>query len=358
MKLFSCQECSNPLLFENTYCEKCGSALGFLPEQITLSTLKPAADSCWYAMADKASPAKIWRYCENNQHAVCNWLIDADDEDPLCIACQLNRNIPNLGKIEQRQAWQRLELAKHRLVYGLLQLKLPLLNKHQAPEQGLSFDFISEHNVVPDNAETLTGHAAGQVTINAAEANTIEREQMREDLNESYRTLIGHFRHEVGHYYWDQLIFPNKQRLDDCRRLFGDEREDYGEALQKHYENPVVNWQDLYVSVYASSHPWEDWAETWAHYLHIVDTLETANQFGMSLKPRLKQLKGLKVAININPYKNADFDEILEQYLPLTFAVNSLNRGMGQPDLYPFVLVPAVRVKLGFIHSVLRELSH
>lgn len=351
MKIFSCQKCSQTLLFENTLCEQCGSELGFLSDQMTVSALQPEGTG-YLALADTSSPATVWRYCENHQHDVCNWLVEG--EDTFCLACDLNRHIPNLNGIEQRQAWQQLEFAKHRLVYSLLQLQLPLISKKEDLKDGLSFDFISEDNIVPDNAQSSTGHALGQVTINATEANSADREQMREDMNESYRTVIGHFRHEVGHYYWDQLVATDENTLALCRQLFGDERESYADALQRHYDAPVEHWRDQFVSVYASSHPWEDWAETWAHYLHILDTLETASEFGMSLQPPNLEHQALCVTVNINPYQHTNFDDILAQYLPITFAVNNLNRSMGQPDLYPFIIVPAVRKKLHFIHQLLQ----
>lgn len=356
MKIFSCQQCGQTVLFENTYCEQCSSPLGFLPELLVISALK-SVDNTWYAMADKSIPAKRWYYCENHQHNVCNWLVE-EGGSSFCMACDLNRHIPHLGQIEERQAWQQLEFAKHRLVYSLLRLKLPLVSKQSAPQKGLSFDFISENNVVPEDANAMTGHAAGQVTINAAEANAADREQMREDMNESYRTVIGHFRHEIGHYYWDQLVFTDKQILADFRALFGDDSIDYGKALKAHYETPNAEWNKNFVSVYASSHPWEDWAETWAHYMHIADTLETASDLGLSFQPVGSNRQNLAIMVNIDPYNHDNFDEILAQYIPLTFAVNNLNRGMGQPDLYPFILVPAVREKLAFIHRLLRARSN
>ncbi len=353
MKIFSCQKCQQTLLFENTLCEQCSSPLGFIADLMTLSALEPVADG-FHALADNVEPKRLWRYCDNHQHNVCNWLLEGEAGD-LCMACELNRHIPNLGRIEQRQAWQQLEFAKHQLVYSLLQLDLPIISKQEDPEDGLSFDFISEENVIPEDAQATTGHALGQVTINAAEAKASDREEMRENMKESYRTLIGHFRHEVGHYYWDQLVATDEGTLASFRALFGDERADYGESLEKHYETPLENWQETFVSVYASSHPWEDWAETWAHYLHIVDTLETASQFGFSLSPLDPQQSQLAVMVNINPYRHSNFEDMLAQYLPLTFAVNTLNRSMGQPDLYPFVLVPAVREKLSFIHELLAQ---
>ena len=352
MKIFSCQQCGQTVLFENTRCEQCSSSLGFLPDQMVISALK-SVDNTWYAMADKSVPAKRLYYCENHQHQVCNWMVE-EGGSTFCMACELNRHIPNLEKIEERQAWQQLEFAKHRLVYSLLRLGLPLVSKKSAPEDGLSFDFISENNVVPEDVSAMTGHASGQVTINAAEGNSVDREQMREDMNESYRTVIGHFRHEIGHYYWDPLVFDDEQVLADFRELFGDDRESYADALEAHYKAPNAEWQESFISVYASSHPWEDWAETWAHYLHIADTLETASDLGLSLQPHGSNRENLAVMVNIDPYRHDNFDDILAQYLPLTFAVNNLNRGMGQPDLYPFILVPAVREKLTFIHRLLR----
>ncbi|SBT17153.1 hypothetical protein MGA5115_01243 [Marinomonas gallaica] len=348
MKLFNCQQCSQTLLFENNLCENCQSELGFLPELMTLSALTPL-ESGFNALADDSN--SVWYYCQNKQHNVCNWMVKEQGE--LCEACDLNRHIPNLQNYEQQQAWQELESAKHRLVYSLLRLNLPVVSKKDAPEEGLSFDFISEENVVPDGAQTTTGHALGQVTINAAEADSADREQMRKDMNEPYRTLIGHLRHEVGHYYWDHLIAENAPILTNCRQMFGDERADYGEALEKHYETPVANWQENFVSSYASSHPWEDWAETWAHYFHILDTLETAYEFGIQIQPVHGTHPSLVTQITLDPYQHQNFDELLNQYLPLTFAANNLNRSMGQPDLYPFVIVPKVREKLGFIHQLL-----
>ncbi|RNF51396.1 hypothetical protein EBI00_05705 [Marinomonas hwangdonensis] len=353
MKIFSCQECHQVVMFENTHCEQCSSLLGFLPDQLVISALTPV-DGAWQALADTSATPKRWYYCENHQHQVCNWMVE-EGGSAFCIACDLNRHIPNLAKIEERQAWQELEFAKHRLVYSLLRLGLPIISKSQAPEEGLSFDFISENNVVPEDVSAMTGHASGQVTINAAEGNSADREQMREDMNESYRTVIGHFRHEIGHYYWEVIVAEDEQLLEECRAIFGDDRESYAEALEAHYNTPNPEWQAEFISAYASSHPWEDWAETWAHYLHIIDTLEMASDLGLSLQPTGTNQQSLAVMVNIDPYHHDNFDDILAQYVPLTFAVNNLNRGMGQPDLYPFILVPAVRNKLNFVHKLLQK---
>jgi hypothetical protein len=199
----------------------------------------------------------------------------------------------------------------------------------------------------------LTGHDGGVITVNINEADDVERERMRVSMHEPYRTLLGHFRHEVGHYYWDQLIAGTAEEAG-FREMFGDERADYGEALKRHYaEGAPTDWSAHFISAYASMHPWEDWAETWAHYLHILDTLETAYAFGLRVRPGLAEpADGLKADIRVDPYRLESFDALIGLWLPLSFAVNSLNRSMGHPDLYPFVIPPAVMEKLRFIHGV------
>jgi hypothetical protein len=175
-------------------------------------------------------------------------------------------------------------------------------------------------------------------------------------MGESYRTLLGHFRHEVGHWYWEVLVRDGGEgRLEAFRALFGDERQDYAAALKAHYENgPAEDWRSRFITSYASAHPWEDWAETWAHYLHMVDTLETAAAFGLRIRPRVAPEEVLSAELDKDPHApGRDINELVTEWVPLTFAVNSLNRSMGQPDLYPFVLSPPVVEKLGFIHGLI-----
>ncbi len=233
----------------------------------------------------------------------------------------------------------------------MLQLKLPLVNRVDDPQHGLVFDFLAD----PPKAEVpkvLTGHDEGLITIALAEADDAEREKRRVAMGEPYRTLLGHFRHEVGHYYWDCLV-RDEGRLDACRAVFGDDSVDYGEALQKHYKEGVPpDWQEHFVSAYATTHPWEDFAETWAHYLHIIDTLEMAGAFGIEVHPGVAPHTVLDADIDVNPYKTGGIDSIIAAWLPLTFAANNLNRCMGASDLYPFVLSPPVIRKLGFIHDL------
>ena len=349
MKIFQCQRCYQPTYFENTVCESCSASLGFLPDLHVLSALTDRKDGTWKALAHTVTP---YRYCENRTHGVCNWLVPASDPNPLCLACQTNRTIPNLDDPARLEAWRKLENAKHRLIYGLLRLRLPLETKADAPERGFAFDFLSD-DPLPAGERVMTGHDRGLITINLAEADPAHREKARAQMGEPYRTLIGHFRHEIGHYYWERLVQSDPKQLDGFRKLFGDDQADYGEALKSYYANgPRPDWRNSHLSAYASAHPWEDWAETWAHYLHLVDTLETAHAFGMSVKPALKKQKTLRMRAGFDPYLQPDFTSILDACLPLVYAVNSLNRGMGQPDLYPFVLPQPVVAKLRFIHRL------
>jgi hypothetical protein len=213
----------------------------------------------------------------------------------------------------------------------------------------LVFDFLAED---PGTPKVLTGHENGLITLNINEADDAQREKIRKQMGEPYRTLLGHFRHEVGHYFWDVLV-RDGGHLAECREVFGDETADYNDALKVHYaEGPMANWQEHFISAYATSHPWEDFAETWAHYLHIVDTLETAHAFGMRIRPRVVKSPELQAVMDFDPYQARDFDTIIEAWLPLTFAMNSLSRSMGQADLYPFILSSDAIRKLGFIHKL------
>lgn len=346
MKLFLCQSCGLAVYFENTVCERCGSRLGFLPATATLSALKDNQDGTWQPLGGDVTAQ---RFCANADREVCNWLVPASADTPLCIACALNRTIPDLSDERNQPRWRKLEAAKRRLVYSLLRLDLPIQSKAEGAASGLAFELIADTD--PD-APVLTGHSGGLITINIAEADDAEREARRSAMGEPYRTLLGHFRHEVGHYYWDRLV-RDGGLVDAFRAMFGDESRDYSEALSAHYANgPQPDWQARYVSSYASSHPWEDFSETWAHYLHIVDTLETANAFGLQTRPGIADSDALSHIITFDPYSDVPFAWIVDVWLPLTYAVNSLNRSMGQPDLYPFVLSQPAIEKLEFVHRL------
>jgi hypothetical protein len=351
MKLFECQHCGQLLYFENTRCERCGHVLGYLPDREILSALASEGGGRWYPLA---APEEHFGFCANAAYDACNWLVPAGGRDTYCRACRLNRTIPNLDVPENLLLWQSLEAAKHRLVYGLLRLGLPLVNKFDDAEKGLAFDFLAGSGpTFREGPQIITGHSQGLITIDISEADDAERERHRRDMAEPYRTLLGHFRHEVGHYYWERLVRDGVWH-GAFRGMFGDERRDYRSALQLHYVNgPQPDWQERYVSSYASAHPWEDFAETWAHYLHMVDTLETAAAFGLRVRPKAGRNPVLEMEIDFDPYRQDDFDALVAAWLPLTYAVNGLNQSMGQPDLYPFVLAPTVMGKLRFVHGLI-----
>jgi len=349
VRLFNCQNCNQLLYFENRQCGNCGLQLGFLPQRGELSALQPRTD-LWCAEAD-AESGQLYRFCDNAAIDVCNWMVAAVDVETRCIACRHNQTIPDLTRGDHLELWRKLEVAKHRLIYSLLRLGLPLLNRYDHP-QGLAFDFLADPPT-PQGERVITGHDNGLITIALREADDAERARLRMAMNEPYRTLLGHFRHEIGHYYWDRLIDDAGQQAQ-FRACFGDERADYAEALQRHYaEGSPQDWQSNFVSSYAAMHPWEDFAETWAHYLHIVDTLDTASAFGLRIQPRAASTQGMNVKIDFDPYRCESIERLIDHWLPLTFAVNSLNRSMGQPDLYPFILSPPAIEKLGFVHELI-----
>jgi hypothetical protein len=349
MKLFSCQACGQLVYFENVRCEHCGHALGYLPGKAAISALEALENDTWQALAD---PGKPYKFCENYSQGVCNWMVPADDPVGFCAACRHNHLIPDLNVEGNNRLWARIEAAKHRLFYTLLRLNLPLENRTDDPEHGLAFDFLADP--LPHAQRVMTGHANGLITLALKEADDSVREKVRGEMGEPYRTLLGHFRHEVGHYFWDRLIGGSAKKLAQFRACFGDERADYGAALQKHYsEGAAPFWQNEFVSIYAASHPWEDFAETWAHYLHIVDTLETARAFGISVSPRTAHGGELSAVVDFDSHNAASMAQLIDAWLPIAFAVNSLNRSMGQSDLYPFVLAPRTIEKLGFIHALI-----
>lgn len=347
MQLFQCQICSQVLFFENTLCESCGAQLGFDPASQSLLSLEKDGE-VWRSSAT----GERFRFCDNAQHNACNWLVRAEGTEVYCLACRHNRTIPPLAEGDNLSKWQRLEAAKHRLFYQLVKFGLPMPSRADDPEHGLAFDFLTDP---PEGgAPVMTGHDEGLITLNLAEADDAEREKRRSDMGEPYRTLLGHFRHEIGHFYWDLLV-KEGGRLEAFRALFGDERQDYAQALQRHYqEGPPPGWQQSFISHYATAHPWEDFAETWAHYLHVVDTLETAKVFGIAVHPLKAKDPEFHTEIKLNPYAQVSAQDLVDAWLPLTFAVNSLNRSMGQADLYPFILTPAVVEKMDFIGRLIR----
>jgi hypothetical protein len=352
MRIFHCDHCDHLLFFENHSCVSCGRRLAFLPDIQDMGSLDPAGGETWASPLAGAS-ADGYRLCANyTTHDVCNWAIPAGDPHTLCASCRLTRVIPDLSIAGHREAWYRLEAAKRRLVYTLMQLRLPIVSRNDDPAGGLAFEFKADPRD-PAAPAVLTGHASGVITIDIAEADDAERERRRHALHEPYRTLLGHVRHEVGHYYWERLI-AGTERLEPFRARFGDETADYAAALQVHYDQgPPADWQRRFVTSYATAHPWEDWAETWAHYLHMTDTLETAAACGVSIRPRRRDEPALQRVPAAAGSPDAAFDRLLASWFPLTYVLNNLNRGLGVPDGYPFVLSEPAIDKLRFVHDVI-----
>ena len=345
-RAYKCR-CGNHIFFDNTLCLACKSQLGLLPDEGQVAALDPGpTPGTWRVEGRK----ELLKFCANrDSQAACNWMMYAHNPKTYCIACRLNRTIPNLDDADNARYWTKIEAAKRRLVAQLIALGLPVRSKvEEDPERGLMFDFLRSP---PKGPRVMTGHASGLITINVEEADDAKREQIKHDLHEPYRTLLGHFRHEVGHYYWDRLVWDTKW-LEPFRQLFGDERASYAEALKRNYEQgPPADWANSYISSYATMHPWEDWAETWAHYLHVVDSLGTAMGFGLdagdledehpavharcALRARRSQCRALPVAA--------------ERLARVTMVLNEMARSMGQPDFYPFVMSKPVVAKLQFI---------
>ena len=348
MNTFFCQHCGERLFFENTFCISCNHTLGFLPDVLQISAISPKGEA-WVSGIPEIKD-RTYRKCSNYQlENACNWMVRTDDPDAFCVSCRLNRIIPDLSGPNNRELWVKLEAAKRRLVYALLKLELPVVPKSRNAGGGLAFEFLADP-VVPVNQgdRILTGHMDGVITINLAEADDAVREKTRLNMREMYRTLLGHFRHECAHYYWDLLV-RFSPRIEEVRKVFGDERQDYQTALQNYYQvGPPADWGGKFVTPYAASHPWEDWAETWAHYLHIMDTLETAAAGGVEVR-----LHGTHRAF-VAPF-GLDFDAIRENWHALRFVVNSLNRSMGMADPYPFILSDEIAGKLKFIHQWIRD---
>jgi hypothetical protein len=353
MKVFHCDHCGYLLFFENTECVHCKHKLAYLPDLADLGSLEPVGDGLWRSPLP-AARGRSYRLCRNySDMDVCNWAVASDDPDPLCVSCRLTRLIPDVSDPAAKLAWYRLEGAKRRLVFTLAGFELPLGPRSAATgDPGLAFEFKADPPD-PSAPRVMTGHAGGVITVNIAEADDAERERRRAAVHEPYRTLLGHMRHESGHYYWDRLI-REQPSLEAFRGLFGDERADYGASLRTHYEQgPPADWQSRFVSAYASSHPWEDWAETWAHYLHMVDALETAAACGLSLQPWRTDEPALASVPAVFGSRRQPFEPVIESWFPLTYALNNLNRGLGLVDSYPFVLSPPAIDKLRFVHDVI-----
>jgi hypothetical protein len=350
MKVFHCDHCQHLVFFENSVCIQCGHTLAYLQDMGAVGSLGDAGEDTWRSPRAEGK-GRLYRLCENyTRENICNWAIPVNEPYTLCLSCRLTQVTPD--RSQYKEAWYKLEVAKRRLVYSLLKLGCPLETRTDNPGHGLAFEFLADSGL-PASPSVLTGHRGGVITINVAEADDVERERRKVALHEPYRTLLGHFRHEIGHYYWDRLI-DKSSKIDAFRECFGDERKDYAGSLEEHYrQGPPPDWQQQFVTSYAAAHPWEDWAETWAHYLHMTDTLETAADCGLSLRPRRVDEPHLNAALTERARRTRSFDQLIENWFPLTYVLNNLNRGLGLPDSYPFVLSGPAIEKLRFVHDAI-----
>ncbi|MGH3553699.1 MAG: zinc-binding metallopeptidase family protein [Mycobacterium sp.] len=343
MRDFVCPNCGQRLTFENSVCLSCGSALGFSLDEMALLVIAQSGRE--HAGAVDASDYQL---CANMHLAECNWLVEVSPGDSqaggLCVSCKLTRLRPNDSDTKALAAFARAEHAKRRLLLELCELKLPIVGRDHDPDYGLAFDLLSS-----EWETVLTGHHNGVITLDLAEGDDVHREQLRVAMAEPYRTLLGHFRHEIGHYYFYRLIHPSADYLARFRELFGDPDVDYPQARDRHYRAGVpAGWEERFVSSYATMHPAEDWAETFAHYLHIRDALDTSAACGLA---------PAAATFERRPLGPSAFRKIIDMWLPLSWSLNMVNRSMGNDDLYPFVLPAAVLDKMQFIHTVIDEVT-
>ena len=352
MQSFRCV-CGQPLFFDNLTCLGCGAEVAYDPRRRTLGSLVQQADGMWAFQGEAREPPPLFRLCTHRgAAAACNWLVPAEEPAAFCASCCLTRTIPPLDRPRNIDRLRELERAKRRVLFTLQNLKLPLAARSHDP-QGLAFDFLES---LPDEPPVLTGHASGVITLNVEETDDDYRDKHRDLLQEHYRTVIGHLRHELGHYYWDVLV-RDTSWLESCRVLFGDERADYAAALERYYaEGPPADWQARFISRYAAAHPWEDWAETWAQYLHIRSTLETVTAYKLDISqaPLAITPFGPDALFMPEPAEaGAAFLGWINAMVVLAAVLNETARSMGQPDIYPFVLNRPTVTKLHFVHCVI-----
>lgn len=337
MKTWNC-DCGNRIYFENLRCQRCGHEVGFSADSVSMVPLVVTVDG-QLITAKKHQPIK---HCQHRTMVrQCNWVLSADDPNQECLSCRLNDPISNEIFLPPARVF-KLESAKRRLIFSLLDFGLPVLSKQVDPVRGISFQFLGTPSGDGEsNDQVITGHQQGKITINADEAEDSVLEKLRSRFGEPYRTLLGHFRHESGHFYWDRFI-AGTELESSFTQLFGDASIDYQGSLNRFYSwGAPGGWEQSYISAYASCHPWEDWAETWAHYLHMMDTIETAIDHGF-----VKHLSHVRLL-------NYGMKRLIAEWSTIMPAFNEVARSLGCKDMYPFVIYPAVSEKLQFVHQVI-----
>lgn len=354
MKNFIC-ECGNKLYFENYLCLSCQREVGWCPVCKGIHAML-SNEKGGYTCTNQQCHADLIKCYNYAVHQVCNRMIEATSQEesqaePLCDYCRFNDTIPDLSVAGNITKWYRLEVAKRRLLYTLDILKLPYGTRDEGFELPLSFDFKAD--ILPDKwiwktmgkeERVFTGHANGKITINIREADPVEREKLRVNFGESHRTLIGHFRHEIGHYYW-QLLVEGKNE-EAFKAVFGDHQHpSYSEALEHYYQyGPKPDWASSYISAYATMHPWEDFAETWNAYLDMISILDTSENAHL-----------LQMEENI--LEESVFHTMQALYLDIGMRVNEINRAMGLKDLLPEVFSAPVLEKMRFIHRIITKVG-
>lgn len=334
MRSFKCSVCGQLLFFDNSRCLRCGSELGYEPTSGVLDVIDDGTRD---------------RQCANRRLASCNWLVPVDDPGILCTSCRLTTVRPNDSEAAALVEFADAETAKRRLIHQLNELGLDVVGKEDDPERGVAFEFRSS-----SEEQVMTGHDGGVITLDLSESDDAHRERVRQDLGEPYRTVLGHLRHEIGHYYWDLLV-RDSDWLPRFRGLFGDERTDYALALQSYYDSgPQLDWPERFISGYAAAHPWEDWAESWAHYLHLRATLQTVESFSLDTSKTPFQITPFEPDALYDPDTPTAIAFLgwINTWVVLTTVLNETARSMGQPDVYPFVMNRAAVTKLHFVQCV------
>ncbi|NTY59776.1 zinc-binding metallopeptidase family protein [Mycolicibacterium sphagni] len=348
MRAFVCPVCHNFVPFEGSTCQSCGTPVGLHLPSRSMVALSDGA-----ATVDRVR----WMRCTQSGPLECNWLASESAGVAArgrCLAHALIRREPDPDDTIAREKMLPATLALRRLVYQLDELGLPV-DPYWQRDGGLAFDLLSSYST----SERITiGHANGVITIDLVESLDAYRESLRVQLGEPYRTMLGHFRHEAGHYYQNVLVETGagaQRYLARCRELFGDERASYADALTRHYEfGAPADWRSSFISEYATMHPWEDFAECFAHYLHIIDTIDTSREAGMVLHADRVRFAAPRDVVPLESYAGAPIDQLLDDWKWISLFFNRVNTAMGKGPLYPFEISQPVADKLGFVHTVLR----
>lgn len=322
MQLFHCPDCGRRLFFGNLQCA-CGAPAAFDPETQGF--------------------ASGVLHCGNRSLIGCNWIAGAGG---LCRSCAMTEVLPDLSVAGNTGLLVATEAAKRWVLANLG--RWGWFTMRDAGPRPV-FHMLAEATQ-SGPAEVSMGHAAGTITINVVEADPAEQVRRREGLNEPFRTVIGHIRHELAHFLFQRLEYA-PQFVAGFRGLFGDEQQDYTAALQRHYQvGPPAGWPERHISAYAAAHPHEDWAESTAHLLHLTDIVDSFVAAGLA-GPDIP-------GSGYDAYAEASAERLITRGAALGVALNHVNRSMGLADLYPFMHSPAISEKLVFVHGWIRQPAH